>query len=408
MSWIEKIKNGIIITTGDGKQYEPLYIITSREKEYYVAEFNFINISGSLVKREQPKGKRHSFEFTFQGENHLDTSEAFDKSADDTRPWTISHPYYGQLLVQPLSLKHDPTGLNTSVFTGEFVETISEEYPRIGVDPSDKGKQAVSNYRASNVDLIVNEVVPNAAAINQMNSAVSDVYSLGAANVEAGELSNEYFQLFNNAQSYINNSASQLSLAATYMGDMLFFPSSFVVSVKTRLKLLVSQYVSLASGINELFTPNDKKIYEANAGTLISAMVNSALNPISTDYTNAVDVISVIDIILDNYNDLIEGLSNLQTISGGLTDSYVPDYDGIFGLNLAVNFTVSNLMAVSMGAKKARYYILTIDSNPILLAHRFYGLTDEMDNIQKFMDENDIDLPEVLQIKAGREVVYYV
>ena len=45
MSWIERIKNDIIITTGDGKVYTPLYSIGGKTVEYNIAEFNFPNIT---------------------------------------------------------------------------------------------------------------------------------------------------------------------------------------------------------------------------------------------------------------------------------------------------------------------------------------------------------------------------
>ena len=89
MSWIEKINSGIVITCGDGKRYEPHYILAEKSVEYNVAEFDFVNIEGTLVKRSKPRGRRFPIELLFQGDNHLDVADAFEMSAKDDRPWNI-------------------------------------------------------------------------------------------------------------------------------------------------------------------------------------------------------------------------------------------------------------------------------------------------------------------------------
>lgn len=406
MSWVEKINNGILVTTGDGKEYRPNYILASREKDYHVSEFDFINIAGTLVKRSQPRGKRYTYEFIFESEDHLDVAELFEKSADDTRPWIVSHPYYGQLRVQPINLKHDPTAISSSKFTGEFVETILEDYPRVVSDPSDTAKGIVSKSKQSNIEMFESDVEPSTAVATQMKNDTSQAYSIGSSAVLAGDLSNDYFQLFNDAKSAINNVASDASLACTLMTDLLFFPSMFETSVKFRLQTLLEQYLILVSGIDNLTNKNQKKVFEINAGTIIGAMVNTVLNPVDGDYTNSNSVISAIEIVLDNYNSFIGYLNDLQTLNGGGTDSYIPDFEGVSNLSLAVNYTVSNLLEIASNAKKQRTYILPNDSNPILLAHRFYVLNPETDNITRLIDENN--LTDVLHIPSNTTIVYYV
>jgi hypothetical protein len=406
MSWVEKINNGILITTGDGQEYRPNYILASREKDYHVSEFDFINIAGTLVKRQMPRGRRYSFEFIFESEDHLDTAELFEKSADDIRPWTVLHPFYGSLKVQPINLKHDPTAISSSKFTGEFVETISEDYPKVGIDPADTAKGMVSKAKEANIEMFTSDIEPSTAVASQMKNDTSKAYTVGASTVSAGYMANDYFQAFNDANSAINNLASDASLACTLATDLLFFPSMFETTVKFRLQTLVNQYLVLINAVDTLINKNQKKVFEINAGTVISAMVNTVLNPIEGDYTNSDSVISAIEIILDNYNSYIGYLNDLQTINGGSEDSYIPDFEGVSNLSLAVNYTVSNLLEIASGAKKQRTYILPYDSNPILLAHRFYGLNAETDNITRLIDENN--LTDVLQVKANTKIVYYV
>ena len=112
MSWLEKVEKGITITTGDGRKYTPEYFLTPKTTDFNIAEFNFPNVEGTLVKRGTVKGAKHNLTFVFQGENHLDVSFNFEKSAKDNRPWEIEHPFYGIIRVHPTSLTYDSTGIN--------------------------------------------------------------------------------------------------------------------------------------------------------------------------------------------------------------------------------------------------------------------------------------------------------
>ena len=66
MSWTEKLKKGLEITTGDGKKFFPLYLLDPKTTNFNVAEFEFPNIEGTLVKRSLVKGTRHKLTFFFK------------------------------------------------------------------------------------------------------------------------------------------------------------------------------------------------------------------------------------------------------------------------------------------------------------------------------------------------------
>ena len=104
-------------------------------------EFNFPGVSGSLVSRRLPKGRRYALELYFQGEDNTTIADAFETSADDPRPWTLSHPLYGQLTVQPLSLSFDNSKMNSTRVTGTVVETITDQYPRATTNATNQVQQ---------------------------------------------------------------------------------------------------------------------------------------------------------------------------------------------------------------------------------------------------------------------------
>jgi hypothetical protein len=98
----------------------------------------------------------------------------------------------------------------------------------------------------------------------------------------------------------------------------------------------------------------------------------------------------------------------LQSDNASSPESYIPDANSLIGLNNIINFTISNLYDVALDSKQERSIILEEDSNIFLLTHRFYGLQEDDSSIDQFMDQNEIGLNEMLGIRKGRRIIYYV
>ncbi|MBL4809475.1 MAG: hypothetical protein JKY43_05395 [Phycisphaerales bacterium] len=409
MSWIERIENNISITTGDGKTFSPEYSIGSKSVDYNIAEFEFPNIGGTLVKRSKYKGTKYSLQVIFQGETNVDDARDFELSARDERPWKISHPMYDNIIVQPTSMSFDNTGLNITRINIEIIETITDDAPKTSQDPKDKTSQDILTQQETAAGSFVNDVSPSVGDLNTLSDNTSTSYSLGADIVSDNVQANEYFNLFNKANSAILNGASDVSLMITAIQDVITYPSIFKVGVLTRLNLLKDQMLKLSESLDNLTTPNSKKIYENNGGALIMAMVNASINPFDdNDYGNKKDVLNVIDVILDFYNLYLSNLDSIQTENGGEIDSYIPDFQTLNQLTSVVGFAVSQLFTISIGAKQERIILLENDSNIIELSHRFYGLNIDDSKIDEFMRNNNIGISELLQIEKGREIIYYV
>lgn len=392
MSWTERIQQTIKLTTADGSVYEPLYLLSPRRVDFNVSQFEFPNIDGTLVNRQNIKGYKYDITIVFQELNHRETYLAFEKSVKDKRPIEVLHPMYGLFNAHIISMVDDPTGLGTTRVSLSMIETISEEYPKTSTDANnqvgidfEKANESIAETFDNNTELSTNDNV-------NMQSKTDATFEIGSASVNSGEQSNEYILLYNSA----NNSTTDLI-------NFLSYPSYFVSSVFRRLNLLKSQYESLSLLVS---TPNDKKIYELYGNAFVSAMINTSITPQEDDYENANDVLTVIDLISSVYNDFITNLDNMQTDNGSQIDSYIPNYETVNALTSMVNYALSNLFDIALTANQQRKAILNADSNVILLAHRFYGSGEE--NINKFMNQNSMSLSEVIEVKKDREIVYYV
>lgn len=406
MSWIEKITSDFIITTGDGQEYKPLWMNATKAVEYNISEFEFPNLAGTLVTRGTPKGARYNLEIYFQGEDHLDVSSEFEISANDNRPWTVTHPLYGSLTVQPTGLNFDNTNLNVTKITGTLIETITEDSPKTVVDPIDSITINKENTDETFIESF--DVTPSTTDINSMTDSVSELYNEGVKVPILPEEAEEYFNLFNKANAAVLDATSDPLAAIRAMQTIIGYPALFQISVKARIDLLSEQFQLLRNKLENIATKSSKKIYEQNAAALMSAMSLAATTPIEGDYGNKNKVLEVIEILVADYNAYLADLDSLQSDNGGNTDSFIPDANSQIALNILINQTVSNLFTVALNSRQERSILLEDDSNVIILTHRFYGLDPSDNNINEFITNNSIGLNEMLQIKKGRKIVWYI
>jgi hypothetical protein len=406
MSWIEKINSELIIITGDGKEWKPLWVPTNRGTDYNVPEFEFIGLNGTLAKRTTVKGRKFNIKFYFQGDDHLDVVADFETSANDKRPWVISHPFYNSITVQPLSLDFDDSKYNCTQITGTVLETITEDNPKITTDPVDKiklDKEALDNTFVEAFD-----VTPDSTDLNTLTSNTDKFHSEGERIILINLESEQYFNLFNTANASILNGTAKPLEAIRAIQAVINYPAITTTSIKSRMELLRTQFSDLRETIAGITNRNGKKIYENNAGALISAQALASSTPITGDYEDKNSVLEVVESILTDYDTYLADLDSLQTDNGGEPDSYIPDASSIIALNALISYTISNLFNIALGSKQERTVYLEEDSNIILLAHRFYGLLPDDSTIDTIMKNNNIGINEMLQVRKGRKIVYYV
>lgn len=409
MSWLDKIKNDLVIITGDKKKYTPLSLNFSFVVDYNTSEFEFVDVPGTLVSKGQPMGTKYNLEIYFQGENHLDTALEFKESCNDKRPWVLTHPFYGELNVQPTSLSFDNSEMNVSKITGTVIETILDDNPVTVVEPLDMILLSKENLD----ELISNKVSqpPIADDANRLSSENSKRFKLTTPRIKLPEEYDKYREAFEQADSAVNEivgSAQSGIIAMKAVIKVITMPSEFAMSVKEKIDLLVGQYESLQNNLLFLTGVSSKEIYQAQAVSLISSMCSAAVVPLPGNYTNSNSVLNIMSVINTQYRAFLDDLDSLQSISGGNVNSFIPDPEGLNSLNELVNMTIANLFAIALNSKSERIIELEADSNPIELTHRIYGLDPFDENLNEFIIENDLSSDELFLIKKGRRIVYYI
>lgn len=410
MSWVERINTGLEITTGDGRKFTPQWLNANKSVEYNVAEFDFPDVSGTLVKRGTPKGRRFTLQMYFNGDDNIDQAEAFEVSSADPRAWTISHPFYGRLIVQPVSIEFDNTRYNVSEVRAEVMETITEDYPKSSVIPEEKIEQDVAAVNAVSSEQTALEITADgiaASSITKQRQFLVDINANVAQIISSLDGVDAYYNAFNEATSAVNSIASAPALAITATQGIITTPARFESSVRSRMSILGDSFGALTSSLVNVLRM-DKVLYEANGTAIMTAMCLTVSTPIDDDYGNRGDTLEIVDELLSYYDSFIETLDGLQTATGGTPQSYIPNAESMTELAQLVGYTVSNLFSIALDAKQERSVVLEKDSNWVILAHRFYGLKADDSTIEELIRNNNAGLSEMLQVKKNRVVTYYL
>ncbi len=410
MSWLDKLNNvEFTIVTGDGEIYTPKWKNATKELEFNISEFNFVDVDGSLIVRRSAKGRVFPLEFYFDGANAVDTGNKFEISARNINRWTLKHPFYGNIKCQPVKLTQDNTSYNVSKFTVEVIETLTEGYPKPIALPEDE----VLDRSAA-----VNELQASAFEINgefdrnDLEAVTNQQAAIFTGIIENPDELVEFKAHVDNALNTITNVNSSALDVIRSMQAYIAYPARVAQTVQARyntfkeaLDSLVATISGVASNIRNISSKNE---FEAVGGALIAAAQVAVTTGIDEDYKTKESVLAQVENLQADFESYLSILDENQTDRADAPDSYLPNFDALNALNELYGLSTSNLFAIAFGAQQTRVYINEKDSNVVLLTHKFMGLDQNDENIQRFIDVNNIQLNELLIVKKGREIIYYI
>lgn len=399
MSWQEDLENIVFtIKTGDGEDYSPKWKNATKDVEYNSSIFEFVNVEGSLVLRKKHKGRKFDLEFYFDGENAVQQGNNFEISARNEKYWQIKHPFYGDFYCQPLTLRQDNSFYNVSKFTVSVVETITtnDTTPEIIIED-----EIISQVSTVNESQAV--AFNNSKELDKVDLA-KDVNALDAIYSRIIKTNEEYLEFkskVSDAIVEINSSSSTGLSILREINSIINYPATIQQTVEARYTAIKEAFENIIANFD-----GNKNQFEAVGGGIISSMFLASITDF--DYKTRSKVIAQQEDLVLQYNSYLEFLDSLQTERADSDGSYSPNFNGQKELGKLANMASANIFNISFTLKQEREFTLEKDSNAILLTHKFYGLDEDDENLNTFIGSNNISLNELLNIKKGRKIVYYV
>lgn len=411
MSWENRINNvRFSITCGDGKEYFPLWRGGTKETEFNVTGFDFINVSGTLYERKLPRGSSIPLTFWFDGQNNIEQSESFERSAKDPRVWTVVHPFYGTIKGQPLRISRNDENLNITAITVDFWESIDVDYPNSNFSVKDNSlerKIAIEESIAesfSSKDVFESADIVKLKQVNLDNSssftnAISENPSI--ADGVYANYQNATAKAFKSADNLLNNSFDAIVQAQA----LLDIPSRIETSVTVRLNAFKQAYNKSKTILN---TIADKLLFESNSGAIIANYANASVNPLDSDYQVITEIQSVASDLITIYADYLQTIDNASVSIYDVDNAWQPNPIVQSQLYDLVVYTVANLFNLGFDSQQERVVYTDKETNLILLVHRYLGMDVNDENLERFRQINQIKMNENFKIRKGRKIVYYV
>lgn len=408
MSWKDRIEDvRFTIKTGDGKKFTPLWKNGAKSKAYNFSKYDFIDVEKSLIDRKKPQSSKYPLTFWFQGDDNIEQSEAFEKSADDPRLWEIKHPFYGNIIGQPINITRDDTNFNITQITVEFWESITGNYPTPKASFEDVIVARTASLVSVSASAYAENVEPTTKDIQILGDNVVQVSSSFDKLFDDDTFS-DYKTLVNKALSDVNNVISKPINAINSAHSLLLLPSLYEKSVKSRISALKESFNKVLDTLTENDTKNTKTYFESEAAVNIGAICQCTTNPLDTDYITKSDIESINTDIIDTYNLYLDTLDNSQVELSDVDNSFHANALVQSQLYDLVTETTGNLFSLAFSAKQERTVEVDRNTNIILLTHKYLGLDVKDENIEQFRQLNDIKNDELLLIKKGRTIKFFV
>jgi hypothetical protein len=404
MSWEDKINNiQFSIKTGDGKIYTPLWKTGETSKDFNATAFDFIDVSKSFIERKRPQSGKFPLTFWFQGEDNIEDSEDFYLSADDNRAWTVTHPFYGTIKGQPMSISRNDSNLNITEFTVDFWESIDANYPKSNISVRDNTRTkkdacletASLAYSEGNFDF--KDVQKNSSRLQNIvkkfeNLIDDDNYS---------EYSKKYSDAKKAGDKLISNTLNAIETAQA----VIDFPATLEKDVKGRLKAFTDVFNFLKSNV---VTTSDKLYFQTQAATCIASYCNAAVNPLDVDFKLITEIQKASSDLISIYEQYVAITDEVSVGVYDIENTWQPDATVQSQLYDIVMFTVANLYNLSEDSLRERVFYTDSDTNIILLTHRYLGLDATDENLNDFKTINGLNLKELFKVKKGRKIIYYI
>lgn len=404
MSWLERIKEDLIIKCGDGKEYRPGWINAAKGKDYNVAEFDFEGVAGTYVHRKLPKGRKHALDLYFQGADHIEQAAAFESSADHPGRWEISHPYYGVIYVQPTAIAINNSELNISSVAVSVIETISLDDEEMTTEPMDAEVEDVAEEGLEiALESVATEPIVPAADIAVIRKDALTRYKTIAKKMRDYSDAEKYLNRLTDLNVKLNSATSTTLDIMQSLQSFSTFPYAALDAVADRLEMFETQYQIMKDLYLHLGRRMSYKSFELGASSTIFAMAMTAVQYVDEWAQEAADMIGM---LVDLLNDFVVTIGGISSDIGSDPNGYMPNANTFKALTDAVNKAVLYLLDVTTNGKVEKTLFLQEDTDVFTLTHQLYGQDPDGEYLEKLIKINNISIYDLFGMKKDKAITY--
>jgi hypothetical protein len=429
-TWQDRVASSIKLTSPQsGTVFTPYWRGDDISIAKRVGQFKFPLIDGTVTQDLGLDGFGIPLTLYFAGENNDLDAWAFAQCWTERGPWTVIHPVYGTLSLQPLSgtLKVQPVESgNITVVESQWIRPVQPGTLASGGKVSGSGSAGTLSSVgeiAGAINAQIDTVNASAAAafaacpqstIDNLFSAETQI-TPGITIVKAALMGINAD--VNRIQSQINaeflSFPGDLATIAGLAQSLIQTPALMAGSLAAQ----ISRYASMLAGIlgtlpSSLAIPNTNT-YNAVAATELlasAALSASALAVILTTPATRPDAVATLNQILAMWNSMTASFDGFQTAFAGnsLVGQYFTAAQSYTDLSRLIALAVQYLLSVIFDLKSEIRFTLKAERAPFEIAVSYYGQNGWDDTyFDAFIASNNLTGDRILILPAGYEVVVY-
>lgn len=422
--WFDRLQEAAY-TPQSGQRITFDYEDVSVDFEARGTAFDFSSADGTYVQKRGRSGNRYPLRIFFWGDDYDREASVFDAALREPGFGTLEHPAYGTVNVAVFGrvVRRDDlkTAANQAVYEVTFWESIQELYPAAQADTKSKILSAVDAFNEAFGDqfdrqLDLSTQIERQSFLDKYNEFLDKTQASLEVIAEAQQ---DTADKFNAVVDSIKRGidvliGSPLALARQTQ-IMIQTPARAVTSIRSQL----DAYGNLASDIFGLNTSapngNDSRNtneFHNNEMYASGYVISSAVASLSTQFVNSAEAIeasvaidTLFESFLEWYDDNYQSIA--QTLSGTTTEGSLDPGDAYQQMSTVIGLVTGYLVNLSFTLKQERSVVLDRDRTIIDLASELYK--DEPDDyLDAMIDDNNLSADEILELRRGTEIVYYV
>jgi prophage DNA circulation protein len=419
MSYLERLQKNILLTSPSGFEFTALWSGDSRSNEKQLGIFKTPGVRGVLSQDLDVNGDAYNTGVWFSGEDYDRTGEQFFNALRERGVWSVVHPVWGTKENMQVVSYTQPLELATGVIqtTIEFLQVLDK-------NGATSSQQVAAETVSQNIALQettsdqLNQVVDQTTAdqtakLRTMAENTVAAFSTTLENItsQVAEVQAQADSIKRGIDSTIGETPIDVLSLAGQIQALVNLPGQVEVNLKSRIET----YQRFADTIFESSpdSPTDANINTAAIQELanVAAIGAVAVGAVTTQLKSRQSVIDNVEASLDLFESVVDGLDATQALYDGqlLSDSYFSQSQSFADTALISALSLAFLIKSAFDLAIEKRITLTEPQNPVMVAMREYqGPGENDENIDLFIDSNELTRNEVLLLPAGKEVVVYV
>lgn len=410
MPWQDR-KLQAAYTSPSGIRFEFLYEDFSVSVDKKTTTFIFPDFDGAYIQDLGRAGRNYPFTLYFSGENYDQLADAFLAALEEKGIGTLEHPRYGTKYVVPtgtINLGESHTnGANQATFGVTFSETITDlTIPAIAKSATDEIDAAINSFQEQQATEFTESVAFETASgpalveneLTEQATTMRETFTDLAAQVQ--EIATEFNQVVTAFENNIDNLVSDVNGVINQAITVVRTPARLQASMESKFDAYKSVIDNSTGTLYEdTLGGNDADVYKTASNFVMSAMASICESSIYSLFDNRPQAINISARLLDLYDEIILWQdTNAQTL--GIIDTG----DGYTALSEVISRTVSYLITIAFDLPAEKFITLGEDRQILELVSELYG---DLDEIDKFITDNDLTADEIELLERGKVLRYY-